>query len=307
MINEEICQRFYNLIDKEKNIYELSELYEQNRYAVSSYLNILKDPYSEVKLKLENDTLTASKKYKIVNNVPDFTNNSSNSKEWNRLNNQFMNYHKSLSAYTLLNSSPIVNYLSIKTKLGLKKNIKVLDVGGGTGHTFASFFHFPETIQYFLIDPNIRLLHDQFIRVFPKLSYLKMAHILANAENLPILDNQFDLVLSIEAIDHLNNYKEFISEAYRVLNKGGQFLLTSHLDIAPSKEDETSFLKKIFSNTFLERCTRYLFYRKHKVGSDDHTLHIENPSIFEEELKIVGFKLIKKEIFKKYFYLIAEK
>ena len=45
------------------------------------------------------------------------------------------------------------------------------------------------------MDPNIRLIHDQFIRLYPKLSYLKMSHIQANAEFLPIKKNSFDVVL----------------------------------------------------------------------------------------------------------------
>ena len=98
-----------------------------------------------------------------------------------------------------------------------------MDVGGGTGHTLATFFEFPETIDYFLVDPNIRLIHDQFIRLYLKLSYLKMSHIQANAEFLPIKENSFDLVLNLSAIDHLDDYKKFISEAYRVLKSEVNF------------------------------------------------------------------------------------
>ncbi len=187
------------------------------------------------------------------------------------------------------------------------KNIKVLDVGGGTGHTHCSFFHFPETIDYYLLDPNLRLLHDQFIRLYPKLSYLKMGHILANAEFLPIKDNSFDVVLNISAIDHLDDYKKFISEAYRVLKPGGKFLVSSHLDVQKLGEDQTKVKSKIFSSSFWERVSRYLYYKKYAVGSDDHTLHLEDGKPIEEALLESSFSIKKEEVFKRYFYFVAEK
>ena len=242
---------FISMIDKEKNIYELSELFDQNRKKVDTYVNLLKDPHSTSKLIINNNILVGDNKYEIVDNIPNFTNLSITSAEWKKLNKQFLNYHKSLNAYSLLNALPILNYLSTQTGIAELKNIKVLDVGGGTGHTFASFFQYPETIDYFLLDPNLRLLHDQFLRVYPKLSFLEMAHILANAEYLPIVDNSFDVVLSLSAVDHLDDYKKFISESFRVLKPGGKFLISSHLDIPPANIDKTNLIDKVFfSYTF---------------------------------------------------------
>lgn len=299
---------YFKLINKEKNIYELATLYPQNRRNINEYIHLLQDPktYEEVSLN-ENRIVSSQNEYIVVDNVADFTDNSNNSEEWNTLNKQFLNYHKSLSAYTMLNSMPVINYLSLKSEIGLSKNIKVLDVGGGTGHIFCSFFQYPETIEYFLLDPNLRLLHDQFIRMFPKLSYLKMAHILANAEALPIKSNSFDMVLSLAAIDHLNDYKKFITEAYRVLKSGGTFFVSSHLDQPESQEDKTKLKSKLFSYSFWERVARYLYYRKYKVGSDDHTLHLKDEMPIEQELLNAGFNIEKKEVFKRNFYFVAIK
>jgi ubiquinone/menaquinone biosynthesis C-methylase UbiE len=134
-----------------------------------------------------------------------------------------------------------------------------------------------------------------------------MAHILANAEYLPIKDNSFDAVLNISSIDHMNDYKKFITECYRVLKKGGKFLISSHLDIPPSNNDSTKLLTKFFSNNFFERISRYLYYKKHSVGSDDHTLHLEDEKPIENALLESGFKIKKQLVFKKYFYFVAEK
>lgn len=298
---------YLSQIDRERNIYELAELFAQNRRNVNEYLDILKDPESNDPLLFSERELIGKRKYSIDDNVVNFTNAETNSKEWQKLNEQFMNYHKSLSVYTLVNSMPINNYVAINSEIGLLKNVKVLDVGGGTGHSFATFFQFPETIEYYLLDPNLRLLHDQFIRLFPKLSYLKMGHILGNAENLPIKDSTFDVVTNISAIDHLDDYKKFISEAFRVLKPGGKFLVTSHLDVPPSQEDMTKTKTKLFSSSFWERLSRYVYYRKHAVGSDDHTLHLEDEKPIESALLEAGFKIKKQEVFKRYFYFVAER
>lgn len=299
--------RFYQLIDKERNIYELANLYPQTRKKVSDYVDILQDPTTGEPIEIVNNEFVGSKTYSVNEEVINFTANDTTSEEWKELNKQFLNYHKSLTVYTLINSAGINNYISLQSGIGTLKDVKVLDVGGGTGHSHSSFFQYPESVEYFLLDPNLRLLHDQFIRLYPKLSFLEMGHILANAEYLPIKDNSFDVVINLSAIDHFDDYKKFIAEAYRVLKPGGKFLVSSHLDIPQSAEDATKTRTKILSPSFLERLARYRYYKKHAVGSDDHTLHLENEKPIESALLEVGFKITKMEIFKRYFYFVAEK
>ena len=188
-----IAQNF-SMIDIERNVYELARLYHQKRKKVKDYIDLLQESESGVQLKVIDNAIIGTKKYEIFKDIAVFTSENKNSKEWQNLNSQFLNYHKSLSVYTLINSAPINNYLSFETGFGFFEDVKVLDVGGGTGHTMATFFRTPEKIDYFLVDPNLRLLHDQFIRLYPKLSYLEMGHIIANAEALPIKDNSFDVV-----------------------------------------------------------------------------------------------------------------
>lgn len=304
---ENAINRYFDLIDKERNIYEEAQLFSQLRKPISEYVDILQEPDSGKDLVFDNNQLIGDKIYSSTNNIANFTNNDIHTEEWKRLNVQFLNYHKSLSVYTAVNSAPVANYLSLKSEVGLMKNVKVLDVGGGTGHTHCSFFQFPETIEYYLLDPNLRLLHDQFIRFYPKLSYLPMGHILGNAELLPIKDSSFDVVLSISAIDHLNDYEKFISEAYRVLNKNGVFLISSHLDVSPSNNDKTKTRTKIFSSAFWERISRFLYYKKNRVGNDDHTLHLDNMEPIEKALINSGFKIGEKEVYKRYFWITATK
>lgn len=116
---------YYNQIDVERNIYEAATLIKQNRRNIAEYIDILQDP--ETKTDVSHDTIEKSKADNLVRFI-----NESNNPKWKQLNQQFLNYHKSLSVYTLINSAPIINYISLHSEIGFLKNIKVADIGGGT-------------------------------------------------------------------------------------------------------------------------------------------------------------------------------
>lgn len=304
---------FFNLIDRERNIYEPATLYDQARKPVQEYIKHLSLYGTDEELEFRENELVCKStghKFPVVNNVIDFTQTGCGKEdpgEWERLNARFLNYHKSLTVYTMMNSLPGINYLSFRSGLGNVKNARVVDIGGGTGHTLCSFFQYPETIDYFLVDPNLRLLHDQFIRLYPKLTHLKMAHILAYAEKLPFKSGFADLVLSLSSIDHFKDYHQFFRESFRILKPGGKLFVSSHLDIEAAVEDSTMAKDKIFSHSFWEKVSRYLYYRKYKVGSDDHTFHFKSIDPIEDAMQGAGFKTIQKEQFKRHFYIIGNK
>lgn len=301
MENQENLEYYYSLIDKERNIYELAILIEQNRKPVKEYIDILRNPITKSKITLEEAEQMSR------NNTISFTDNLDNPSNWSKLNKQFLNYHKSLSVYEIVNSTPIINYISLDSRIGLMKDIKVADIGGGTGHALCSFFQFPETIDYYLVDPNLRLLHDQFYRIYPKLSFLKMGHVLAKAENLPFVSETFDLTLSLASIDHMEDYKEFISEAKRITKPDGLIFISSHLDIPPSSEVKAKMSSKFFNFSFFERLIRYVYFKKYGVKADDHTYHFETIDPILDELKKNGLKIEKQNVFKRHFYIVARK
>ncbi|NQT65926.1 MAG: class I SAM-dependent methyltransferase [FCB group bacterium] len=298
----------FNLIDKHKNIYELSELYEQNRKNIHEYIDHIKCTNCGSEEFEENERGIRCKKcnmiYPIKNNVLDCRLNIKKSnEEWIIKNKNFLNYHKSLSAYVLLNQNPIWNYVGFKTQLNKIKNKIIIDVGGGTGQTFSSFFFYTETLDYYLVDPNLRLLHDQFIRIYPKLLEYPISHILSYAESLPFKNNFSDIVMSLSSIDHFNNYKKFIIEAFRVLKPGGNLFISSHLDIDKKKKR----LNKKNIYTIFEWLARNLYKKKYKVSKDDHTFHFKSSEPIENSMKETGFKIVQKEKFKGFFYLLGEK
>jgi len=303
---------YQDLIGKERNIYEEATLYHQNRNDISTFIHFLKAPFTEgktLKLNQAGNVVdeVSQKEYTVKNNVVSFVEQSKKNNDWERLNTQFLNYHKSLTVYELVNAMPLMNYIGLKSKFHQIKDAVIVDVGAGTGHTLASFFDFPETIQYYLLDPNLRLLHDQFLRVFPKLSRLKLNHIITQAERLPLVDQMADYVVNIDAIDHFENYPQFLKEAYRILKPGGKILVASHLDVREGKTSSISMFDKVFNHSFWERLTRRFYVRKYKVGSDDHTYHFSDTKEIEMNMEKVGFVIEIDELIKGNFMIVASK
>lgn len=316
MLTPEDASAFYalqlKLGEAERNIYAPAELFDQQRHAPETYLDELISPYGAQGLAIAGGKIVCRQTQKVIQTADNVINlkysATEENKEWAQLNAQFLNYHKSLSVYTLVNAMPTLNYFAEYSGLAGLKNVKVVDVGAGTGHCLGSMFSFPETIDYYLLDPNLRKLHDQFIRIYPKLSKLKMKHILSHAEFLPLKDNLADVVLSLSAIDHYSDYKKFMQEAHRILKPGGSIIIWSHLDKPKTtRQQYIPWHKKIFSDTLFERLARYSYYRKYAVGSDDHTYHFEDTKEMADTLVQTGFELTMNHCYLDNFILKARK
>ncbi|MBL7816370.1 MAG: class I SAM-dependent methyltransferase [Saprospiraceae bacterium] len=295
MTKENILKTYFELIENPRNIYQNAQLYEQNRFNSEEIKPFLRLSDADIEAKMTKS------------NVLDYRPDAVKTEEWESQNKRFMNYHRSLTPFTLINGLPFNHYLGIKTGLAYAENKVVLDVGGGTGQTFVNFFQYPHKLTYFLIDPNLRLLHDQFIRIYPQLLTLKMGHILGFGEKLPFKDSSADIVLCFAAIDHMADYKQFLVESKRVLKEKGQILITGHID-APMTKRASRFLGQLFSATFFEFLARKMHQLTNRVAIDDHTVHFDNTQVIENELKNLGFRIEQSEIIKgRQFYILAQK
>ena len=295
MTTEDIQKIYFELIEEPRNIYQDAVLYEQNRFNWSEL-----EPFL-------NLTEGVSEKLMTDKNVFDFRPESVKTADWTHQNKRFLNYHRSLTPFTLINGLPFSHYLALKTHLANVENKVILDIGGGTGQTFVNFFQRPDKLTYFLVDPNLRLLHDQFIRIYPQLLSLKMGHVLSFGERLPFKDNIADIVLCFAAIDHMVDYKQFLNEAKRTLKPNGQILITGHID-APITKRAGRFLSQfnIFSPTFFEFLARKMHQLSNRVAIDDHTVHFDDTKTLETDLQNLGFVIEQSDIIKsRQFYILA--
>lgn len=312
-MTNKLAQFYFNLIDKQRNVYEDATLFEQNRNKVNTYVGDLQCIETGESLEINDEVLinkSHTKSYKISNNIADFRDEGilEKDKKWVKLNKKFLNYHKSLTSYALLRNLPLTHYVGLQTNLAHVKGKVIVDVGAGTGQSQCSFFRYPEENTYFLVDPNVRLLHDQFIRIYPQLLETKINHILSHAEKMPFKDNSVDIVMSLASIDHFADYKAFIKEAHRILKKEGKLLIFSHLDVPLGGRILTKLKTlKISIPVLLEVFARKLYQISKRVSVDDHTLHFHNSKPMEDTMKEVGFDIDKKEEFMRYFYLLGKK
>lgn len=107
--------------------------------------------------------------------------------------------------------------------LPIRKSIKILDIGCGTGFWLEFIAQRKKNIQLVGID----LLGDCFDkRICKRHSQIKF--IRADALQLPFKDEGFDLVYSLDVIEHFSTEKDvnrFLKEAYRVLRPGGLLVI----------------------------------------------------------------------------------
>lgn len=105
-----------------------------------------------------------------------------------------------------------------------KKNIKVLDLGCGGGNV-AGFLKkkFPNW-EIYGIDISKKAI------INANKNYKGIKFLVSGAHSLPFEDNQFDLILSLDTLEHFENYQKVITEISRILKKGGIFYLAVPLE-----------------------------------------------------------------------------
>jgi len=183
----------------------------------------------------------------------------------------------------------------------IKKNLKILSIGAGTGDELKILNKFGDV---YVVDINKKALD-----LIPKNLYSVKK--ICNAIELPFEDKTFDLVVSFDVFEHIKEDYLATKEAYRVLKKDGilffsvpafQFLYSSH-DRALghnrrySKKQLKSLLKsfkkiKLFYwNFFLFLPISFirLIKKNSKPKVDDDRLNLFLDSLFFKLLKLENF------------------
>ena len=100
----------------------------------------------------------------------------------------------------------------------------VLEIGFGTGLNLA---HYPESVRRITtVDPNPGMHRRAQKRI--QATGIEVDQRLLSGERLPFDDNGFDGVVSTFTLCSIGNVEQALSEVYRVLRSGGQFLFLEH-------------------------------------------------------------------------------
>lgn len=116
----------------------------------------------------------------------------------------------------------LVRYLSAKH---LVKDKIVLDIASGSGYGTASLAETAKKV--FGVDVSSEAIvyaNDRYGR--KNIQYLQ-----GDGAHIPLDDSSVDVVVSFETIEHIEDYKTFMSEVKRVLRHNGIFLLSTPNDI----------------------------------------------------------------------------
>lgn len=130
-----------------------------------------------------------------------------------------------------LKDSAVLTWFNIHQKpkylqdLILDKNyfsgMKLLDIGSGPIPSALAF----DNCEVYCLDS---LLPDYLKIGFPIHYYDRAKFIYGFSENIPVDDNFFDAVISVNAIDHVNDFSKTSLEIKRVLKPGGKLRMHVH-------------------------------------------------------------------------------
>ena len=157
---------------------------------------------------------------------------------------------------------------------------KILDLGCGTGIILKEISSKNSSVELFGLDLSENMI-AQATRRLGTAAKLTVG----DAENLPYLDNTFDLVCCVESFHHYPNPKKALSEINRVLKKGGLFLLCDTWTSSPLRQIMNFFIR--FSN--------------------DGDVHIYSENEIKRLLTAIGFNMVSWQFITNHAYLSISK
>lgn len=120
---------------------------------------------------------------------------------------------------------------------------RLLDIGCGPNPSALCFVK----CQIYGVD---HLLNDYRLLGYPLDDYPKRYHFIsAKAETMPFLDGYFDAVISVNAIDHVDNLEKTAKEIRRVLRPGGMFRMHVHYH-QPTLNEPIAISDRVFRRNF---------------------------------------------------------
>lgn len=167
----------------------------------------------------------------------------------------------------------------------------LLDVGGGTGDiTFRCIKKQPE-MKVMSLDINKNMLYKGRERSFDNGCFNKVQWVVANAENLPLKDNQFDAYSIAFCIRNVTDIDKALKEAHRVLRRGGKFYC---LEFSKVNNEMLSKLYKLWSFNVIPKLGGMI--AKNKSAYEYLVESIQKfpaPTEFSNMIEQAGFKHVE--------------
>ncbi|MHA1291722.1 MAG: FkbM family methyltransferase [Promethearchaeota archaeon] len=112
---------------------------------------------------------------------------------------------------------------------------RILDLGCGTGYGTKTLFDKGNEVYGADISKNAIQYAEK--------NYKGPKYICCSAEKLPFVDNNFDVVIAFEVIEHVRDSEKALNEIYRVLKEGGELFIST-----PNPQHFGNLLRRLFLN-----------------------------------------------------------
>ncbi len=137
-----------------------------------------------------------------------------------------LGYYNALSSvYDVLN--PHLYTLSMRSQItSLLKNdgeLRVLDVGCGTGYTTRGILQLQNQCEVIGVDQNHKQLQKAAENLHPEEDRTSLSR--GDVENLPFSDDTFDAVVSVGAVEYFPNPEKALKEMKRVVKDKGKVVV----------------------------------------------------------------------------------
>lgn len=167
--------------------------------------------------------------------------------------------------------------------MAAKKGSRVLDVGCGIGIWLDRLGS-----SYGTVGTGVDISPQSLARAHSR-SVRQSAFVLADARALPVADGSFDLVISMDVLEHIEEPQRAVDEMIRVANHGGRIML-----YAVSKQNAYTF------QWFERKLLAAIGIDLHPLACHDPKLLID-PDIIKDRLNGRDARLEKLEFFHAFF------
>ena len=137
-----------------------------------------------------------------------------------------LNFYRIFSAaYDILNPYLYADTMrdEIVSQIKIGDNLRVLDVGCGTGYTTLGVLNRRDVGEVVCLDMNPVQLNRACKNLHSKKAMLSISR--GDAENLPFVDESFDAVISVGAIEYFPDPERVLKELARVANPNGNIIV----------------------------------------------------------------------------------
>ncbi|GAB3793685.1 class I SAM-dependent methyltransferase [Virgibacillus kimchii] len=180
-------------------------------------------------------------------------------------------FSKNSEAYVSSSTHSDSKDLSLLTEwLNPAADMIALDIATGGGHAAKHFASYVKRVV--ATDMTKEMLENTSQHLT---GYANIDYIIADAEQLPFLDNTFDIVVCRIAAHHFPHPRRFIQEVSRVLKEKGNFLLIDN--VAPPNALYDSFINE------LEKIRDYSHVRSHNIEEWENLFYENNLEIKNQQ------------------------